>query len=315
MTPQLTTSSIPIAAGIKLSSLAAMEALSSYVAAVLLAATCIALVTAAAVQLFRPLLSAGNQMRCVYDWALERLRRSFEKVELDTDQKGWLTQQADQYPILTAARSEALRILHDATNRPIRTLNVLLIRQGRYLLAEQFGIKTRPAMVSDEVFMAGLQDEVRSVMTRPADNMSLFMIATADISVADQIDLLTLNCASRRDPAGIAYLLEPKNSDMSFSLGEDDRDYDISSIVAALEDVASRSVETALDELQRRLLSRRVLTSRLFTLTLALLAAMGAGWASSGTLLPNVYAVGFISGLLAVALRDMLSGAVKRFSR
>jgi len=315
MTPKRDTSAVLVKAEMQPSPLTAMDALASYVTAMLIAATCIAIVTAAAVQLLRPLLSAGNQMRCIYDWGLERLRRSYQKVHSFTDQDSWLTRQAYHYPILIAARSEALDTLREAANKPIRTLRILLIKWGRDLIVEQFGIRTRPAMLSDEVFMAGIQNEVRSVIARPADNVPLFLVATADLSAVDQIDLLTLNCAARRDPSAMARLLAPVDTKDNSMGKADDQNYDLNSLVATLEDVASGSMETALDQLQRRLLSRRSIVSRLFTLTLALLVSMGAAWASSVMLSVNVYAVGFISGLLAVALRDMLGVGMKRLPR
>lgn len=310
--------------------LATAQDLSGYLLHLLLAALCVALLVAAFVQFLAPLTYALGQRLGVASWLRRTawsIRPSLPWPDGDPDDPGhrqpapgWLRRAlndvgvpedrlfADALSRIEAGRAELEESFSRTGWRPFNWLG--RARTG----PSSYGSLTRVG-ASDETFMFGVQSDLRAAMAAPAARMPLFLLATAGMSQRREVmplvimDLLTTRMPEVTVTLAGASATRGEEAQASPSAAA------IGGALATLDELAAKTAERNLDDLQRSLARFGAWSARVLAILLGLMTASVAQWLLGVRPDPTSISVGLSGGVLAILLRDGLAVLAARSSR
>jgi hypothetical protein len=310
--------------------LATAQDLSGYLLHLLVAALCVALLVAAFVQFLAPLTYALGQRLGVASWirrtvwSMKRFPSLPDVIPHDPEDQrrslGWLHRGLrdvgfSREMLFADALSQIEEGMMELERDASRTAWFPFLRMGRARIdLRSYGSLIRVG-ASDEAYMFGVQSELRGAVAAPVTRMPLFLLATAGMSPHREImPLVVMDLLATRMPEVSVKL--------AGRLSGDAEGKQVSPTVAAmgeamamLDDLAAKTTERNLDDLQRRLARFGAWWARMLAILLGLITAAVAQWLLGVLPDPTSLSVGLSGGVLAILLRDGLALLVARSSR
>jgi hypothetical protein len=313
--------------------LATSQDLSGYLLHLLAASLCVALLVAAFVQFLAPLTYALGQRLGVASW-LRRTAWSMGPFLSRHDggpnnpghrhpAPGWLRRALDGLGVVGISgdrlfaealrRIEAGRAELEKSSSRTRWMPFPWFATPK-IEPRSYGSLTRVG-ASDEAFMFGVQGDLRAAVASPVAKMPLFLLATAGMSHRYEVTpLVVIDLLTTRRPEVMVKLAE-----VSGALGEGMQASPfaaaISGAIAALDELAAKTAERNLDDLQRSLARFGAWSARVLAILLGLVTAFVAQWLLGVRPDPTSLSVGLSGGVLAILLRDGLAVLAARSSR
>lgn len=272
------------------------------------AALAVGLIVAALLNLLRPFVRVLYQVWGIRRWVSSRARRSPLPI-LDMLPDWFVASLGD------AGKERLFQAIGEAS-ASVHRLGAKAHRLFSPRLLAATGIRTRPGLLADDLFMHSVEVEARSALTQPSGNPKLFFMLSADAPADARALMLGVDLLARVEPAEAYKLIEPVDaaeapasaSARAGPVTADPVQSPSDAAIGAAEAAVMTAGERALDELQLSLESAGLLFDRLLAVALGIAAALVVTSALERAPAPMLAAVGVAGGLLGLLGNDAFRG-------